>query len=128
MKASPLTRTSRTGMTLIEMTVVILVLLSLIAVLLIGAAAWKAGSDRAFCLLNIRNVQLAARSYQNLYIVRDGENFEQGLIIGADKALTNTPTCPARGNYTYATTFPTIGNLVLDCDISDHEPIPHDAW
>ena len=52
-----LTRNTKraSGMTLLELTVVILVLLSLISILFIGARAWKKGSDRAASILTIRN-------------------------------------------------------------------------
>ena len=53
----------RSGMTLIELTVVILVLLSLIGVLFVGAAAWKRGSDRSAAILLIRNAQMGLRSH-----------------------------------------------------------------
>jgi len=56
----------KSGMTLLELTVVILVLLSLIAILFVGARAWKRGSDRAGCIMNIRNVQQAARGHMNM--------------------------------------------------------------
>ena len=56
-----LTMKRKAGMTLLELTVVILVLLSLISILFIGARAWKKGADRAGCILNIRNVQQAVR-------------------------------------------------------------------
>ncbi len=47
MKLGPnTTRSTKSGMTLLELTVVILVLLSLIGILFIGARAWKRGSDR----------------------------------------------------------------------------------
>ena len=46
----------KAGMTLLELTVVILVLLSLISILFIGARAWKKGSDRAANIMNIRNL------------------------------------------------------------------------
>ena len=42
-----LTTKRKAGMTLLELTVVILVLLSLISILFVGARAWKKGSDRA---------------------------------------------------------------------------------
>ena len=57
---------SKSGMTLLELTVVILVLLSLISILFIGARAWKKGSDRAANILNIRNVQQAVRGHGNM--------------------------------------------------------------
>ena len=57
---------SKSGMTLLELTVVILVLLSLISILFIGARAWKKGSDRSANILNIRNVQQAVRGHANM--------------------------------------------------------------
>ena len=57
---------SNKGITLIELTVVILVLLSLISVLFIGARAWLRGSDRAATALIIRNAQIGVRSHSNL--------------------------------------------------------------
>lgn len=62
-----LTKTKKNkGMTLIELTVVILVLLSLISVLFIGARAWMRGSDRAGAALLIRNAQQGVRSHSNI--------------------------------------------------------------
>lgn len=57
---------SKKGMTLIELTVVILVLLSLMSVLFIGARAWLRGSDRASAALLIRNAQQGVRSHANI--------------------------------------------------------------
>ena len=59
-------KNSKSGMTLLELTVVILVLLSLISILFIGARAWKKGSDRAANILNIRNAQQAVRGHANV--------------------------------------------------------------
>lgn len=61
------TQTKRNaGMTLLELTVVILVLLSLISILFVGARAWKRGSDRSANIMNIRNCQQAMRGEQNM--------------------------------------------------------------
>jgi prepilin-type N-terminal cleavage/methylation domain-containing protein len=54
---------AKSGMTLLELTVVILVLLSLLSILFVGAKAWKVGSDRAANVMNIRNVQQAVRGH-----------------------------------------------------------------
>lgn len=63
-----LTKTKKNkGMTLIELTVVILVLLSLISVLFIGARAWLDGSERAQAAILIRNAQQGVRSHSNLF-------------------------------------------------------------
>ena len=53
----------KSGMTLLEMTIVILVLLSLTSILFIGARAWKRGADRSANIMNLRNVQLAVRGH-----------------------------------------------------------------
>lgn len=65
----------KSGMTLLELTVVILVLLSLISILFIGARAWKKGSDRAANVAILRNTQQAMRSHQNLNDLDVGEPF-----------------------------------------------------
>ncbi|MFM7182053.1 MAG: type II secretion system protein [Verrucomicrobiales bacterium] len=115
-------------MTLLEITVVITVILSLIAVLFIGARAWKAGSDRSTCLVNIRNVQLAARSYQNMYAINLGAEFNNTMIIGANSFIPQAPSCPAEGAYTFATTFPATGTLFMTCNVEGHEPPGHGGW
>ena len=77
-------KATKSGMTLLELTVVILVLLSLISILFIGARAWKRGSDRAASILQIRNVQQAVRSYSNM----NGKNPGDGATEIAAKNLT----------------------------------------
>ena len=76
------TKTNK-GMTLIELTVVILVLLSLISVLFIGARAWMRGSDRANAALLIRNAQQGVRSHANILGV-ESLTFEQDWATVGD--------------------------------------------
>lgn len=64
---------AKSGMTLLELTVVILVLLSLISILFVGARAWKKGSDRSANIMNIRNTQQAMRGHQNMNDVKDAD-------------------------------------------------------
>lgn len=104
MKLNTTPRTTRkSGMTLLELTVVILVLLSLISILFIGARAWKRGSDRAGCLIVIRNVQVAMRGDQNL---RNSAPEAPGLlktnIVGAGAYIIDEPVCPVDRTTTYA--------------------------
>ena len=68
---------AKSGMTLLELTVVILVLLSLISILFIGARAWKKGSDRSANIMNIRNTQQAMRGHQNMKELVSGAAFGQ---------------------------------------------------
>ncbi len=126
------------GMTLLELTVVILVLLSLISILFVGANAWKKGSDRTLCIMNIRNVQNGIRSFSNLYGHNPGESVPglQMRVIGLGKFVEKTPNCPSSGTYNYgsgfgADTIPPIGEVYLQCSLSsteNHAPADTAAW
>lgn len=126
------------GMTLLELTVVIFVLLSLITILFIGARGWKRGSDRTLCIINIKNVQNGVRSFSNLYGYSPGQSVTglQMRIVGLGQFVEATPTCPATGNYTYGSTFgadtiPPVGELYLECDLStseSHIPTDYSDW
>ncbi len=83
MKPSP-TRNieARSGMTLIELTVVILVLLSLVSILFVGAKAWKQGSDRAANVINLRNVQQAVRGHAAMNDIAQADASVTPNIVG----------------------------------------------
>ena len=122
-------------MSLLELTVVILVLLSLTAVLFIGSRAWKRSGDRAGCVLSQRNIQMATRSYQNLYGYNYGgrpyaENgtqdialhlYDKGYIDGKlyNHAIGTSP-CQGGGIYSRAAAdiFPEPGELYMNCSRS----------
>jgi type II secretory pathway pseudopilin PulG len=127
-------------MTLLELTVVILVLLSLISILFMGARAWKKGSDRTACLLNIRNLQNAVRSYANINGLNPNSEVDlpgglRGQIIGPGKFLEKEPACPG-GLGTYkadaANTIPDLGVLYATCPniatLPDHAPSARADW
>ena len=145
MKTQPSPRAvSKPGLTLIELTVVILVLLSFVGVLFIGAQGWKNGTDRATCILKIRSMQVATRSYQNLYgfnpgelpNASDGTQFialhllEKGYIEQEQFDNANgTESCPSGGSYStpFPNTFPLVGHLYMSCSLSDtSDHVPHD--
>ncbi|OYV04952.1 MAG: hypothetical protein CFE26_14140 [Verrucomicrobiales bacterium VVV1] len=133
MKTIPV-RSKKKGMTLLELTVVILVLLALISVLFIGARAWKKGSDRAGCIVLIRNVQQGMRSYCNLYGFNPGATVTglQGQIIGIGRFVEKTPACPSTGTYTYlGDSIPTVGTLYMTCSLATtetHAPTAYTDW
>jgi len=119
------------GLTLIEVTLVIAVLLGLISVLFIGVSAYREGSNRAKCILNISNVQKAVRSYQNLYELSVGGTLASTTLIGTGKMLETTPSCPSSGTYTYGTTVPAVGTAYLTCSLSssnNHVPTSTTGW
>jgi type II secretory pathway pseudopilin PulG len=128
----------RRGITLIELTVIILVLLMLITIVFMSGRAWKRGSDRAACVLNLRNCQMAARSYQNIHGYRTGGQpdlrygtrdiarhlVENGYITRSlyDQAKGMRP-CPGGGAYNSSApdVFPPLGELYLQCSLSSSE-------
>ncbi len=125
-------------MTLLEMTVVILVLMSLISILFIGATAWKRGSDRAVCILNLQNVQKGVRSFANLHAFGPGDQVT-GLrerVIGPGKFLETPPLCPGGGIYEYGgeegqDTIPTVGVPYANCSLvtsDEHRPSNYTEW
>ena len=121
------------GMTLLELTVVILVLLSLISILFIGARAWKKGSDRAGCIMNIRNVQQAVRSHANMQGLNIADAFVETDVIGAGKFVEKTPDCPdANGAYTMGGgVVPDVGTLYMTCGLAGtdgHVPGEYSDW
>ena len=129
---------NRAGVTLLELSVVIVVLLSLAALLMVGAQAWRRGSDRAACVINIRNVQTSVRSYQNMYGYSPGtmpyaDNgtqsiathlFQKGYITEQlNDALTGNRVCPGGGSYemTQEEVFPAVGKLYLSCSLETEQ-------
>lgn len=136
--ASPQRTRNRAGVTLLELSVVIVVLLSLAALLMVGAQAWRRGADRASCVINIRNIQISVRSYQNLYGYDPGtmpyaDNgtqsiaahlFSKGYITDPlNNALTGDRKCPGGGSYEIPQeeVFPFIGTLYVACSLESDQ-------
>lgn len=135
-KSTPCPVVSKAGMTLIELTAVITVLLIFLGMGFIGVRAWKVGSDRANCVLNIYHTQEAVRSFSNLHGFNPGQtlagvDLEQALF-GADGMLGTRPACPASGQYvTSGNTIPAFGNLYLNCSLAGsarHVPDSAHRW
>jgi type II secretory pathway pseudopilin PulG len=135
-------------MSLLELTIVLSTLLVLITVIFVGARAWKRGTDRASCVLVLRNVQMATRSYQSLYGYNEGgrpyaENGSQDIARQLyakgyieeklyHQAIGTEP-CPGGGTYKSPApdVFPVAGQLYLSCSLSaphGHEPSVHEDW
>ncbi len=126
------------GMTLIELTVVISLIILLISILFFGARAWKRGSDRALCIIHIQAVQKGVRAYSNLYGFSPGQNAPglQSQVIGLGRFVETLPGCPASGNYAFGQTYgidtiPPIGTLYMECSLASsdkHEPDSFSDW
>lgn len=110
----------RRGVTLIELTVIMLVLLMLLGFLFPTANAWKKGANRSNCIISIRQVQMGVRSFSNMMGLDSGINVStlspplvlQNEIIGTDKFVETAPACPGLGSYEYGgNVIPVIGTL-----------------
>jgi hypothetical protein len=114
-----------------EITLVVAVLLGLISVLFLGVAAYKKGSDRATCILNISGVQKAVRSYANLYQLEFGDPIAKTQIVGPNKMIETEPTCSGEGVYTYTETIQPVGSVHLMClinSVEEHKPTSSAGW
>ena len=138
----------RRGLASLELTVVLTILLALISVLALGSRAWLRDCDRASCILTLHKVQLATRSYQNLYGYSCGgsPNLENGSYNIAEhlhaKGYIAEDTfqqthgalkCPRGGIYTCPLPdhFPATGQLYMTCSLAeseDHRPTFHGGW
>lgn len=113
MKTTPPHTKARSGMTLLELTVIILVVLSLIGILMIGVTAWKRGSDRSANILNLRNVQQAVRAHANTRNLNIGDPCPSSDIVGAGRYIESVTPPNASITYTYSANVPAFGSLYL---------------
>lgn len=90
----------------------------------------KQGSDRAGCILSIRNVQQATRSHNGLHGINPNEpGFSKNSIIGPGNFIEKEPVCPGGGIYTWIQNrTPRIGELMMRCSIPGHNPENHYDW
>ena len=122
-------------MTLVELTLVILMLLSLIGILAIGARTWKKGSDRSVCILNLQAVQKGVRSFSNLYGYVPGASVSglEAQIIGEGRFVETMPLCPSEGTYASGgDVIPQMGSLYFNCSLAssgeEHTPNVTEDW
>jgi len=122
------------AMTLLELTIVILIMLSLIGILAIGAKTWKKGSDRSICIMNLQIVQKGVRSFANLYGYEPGAEVAglEDRLIGDDGFIKKMPLCPGEGSYASGgDLIPSVGALYLNCSLAgtgEHEPTRFEDW
>jgi len=127
------------GLTLIELTMVILVILALVSVLFVGARGWKNGTDRARCILNIRQMQMSIRAYSSATEYQPGTDLSMKIpavnlfaeLVGVGKYVPVVPRCPGNGMYEFGgDVVPEIGSLYMQCTLASqgHEPESFGSW
>jgi type II secretory pathway pseudopilin PulG len=111
------------GMTLIEISLVIALLLGLIAVVFLGIGSYRKGSDKAKCKMQLAAAQKAVRSQANFQNLDMGAAFTSTDAFGPGLALENEPVCPSGGTLTWAGTIPAIGTAYGTCDFADGDGV-----
>lgn len=107
------------GMTLIEISLVIALLLGLIAVVFMGIGSYRKGADKAKCKIQLAQVQKAIRATSNFQNLAIGATLAKADAFGAGKALENEPACPSGGVYAWLGTVPAVNTPYGNCDYLD---------
>lgn len=127
-------------MTLLETTVVLLVLLGLVSLLMVAGGVWKKGTERARCIVNIRQMQMSVRGYSNLKGYEPGQDLSQLIpevsllddLVGPGQFVPELPVCPGQGLYLYGGDIvPPVGTLYMHCTLSSserHVPRNFESW
>jgi type II secretory pathway pseudopilin PulG len=127
-------------MSLLELTVVILVLLTLVGSLLMAAQGWKNGTDRARCVMIIRQMQLSVRAYSSANSHPPGTDLRLesppinllAELVGPADYVPALPTCPGTGLFFFGGDIvPVQGALYMRCSLaqsSGHQPKDHANW
>lgn len=131
----------RRGMTLLEITVVVVVLMLLTGMLWFAATSWKNGTDRPICVMNIRHMQVAVRSYANTSPYQPGTDVSAqsppinllSELVGTGKYVARFPDCPSNGVYQFsgANVIPQVGEIFMTCSLANsraHEPKSYETW
>lgn len=112
-------RLTASGMTLIEISLVIALLLGLIAVVFMGLGTYRQGADKAKCKMQLSAVQKAVRSGANMQNLALNTALPNATaVFGAGLLMENTPVCPSGGVYTWADIVPPIGTPYGNCDFA----------
>ena len=104
------------GVTLIELTVVISMILSLISALFVSANYYKEAADKAACITLISQHQKAVRAHQNFKGLANGDSISASDFYGEGKAFEIEPSCPhGGGKYSILGEIPSAGVAFATC-------------
>lgn len=118
-KTSSKLRLNNNGMTLIEISLVIALILGLIAVVFLGIGNYRKGADKAKCKMQLAAVQKAVRSAANMQNLNIGAALATTDVFGAGLLMENEPVCPSgTGVYTWSGNVPASGVPYGNCDFA----------
>jgi type II secretory pathway pseudopilin PulG len=112
-------RLNASGMTLIEISLVIALLLGLIAVVFMGLGTYRQGADKAKCKMQLSAVQKVVRSAANMQNLNINDPLVNGTaVFGTGLLMENAPICPSGGTYTWADIVPPVGTPYGNCSFA----------
>ena len=106
------------GVTLIELSVVIAVILVLISVLFVGASYYRTSANRAACVINSTSIKKAADSYMNIQNATTVTTANLTATTGPLPA--GLPTCPDKGAYTISIPVTGVASSLVTCGFATH--------
>ncbi|MBV6498041.1 MAG: hypothetical protein CJBNEKGG_00255 [Prosthecobacter sp.] len=113
-------RFNRKGLTLIEVSLVIALLLGLISIVFLGIGSYRKGADKAKCKMQLSQIQKTVRAHANFNNLAIGAAFAEADAFGTGKPIaTTTPVCPSGGTITWSATIPAIGTPYGNCAYTD---------
>jgi hypothetical protein len=96
--------------------------------LFVGVSPRPRNSDKAYCIMNQRNLQQAVRSYANMEGFKPGDPLDWSKLIGPGLFLETKPACSVHGDLPLSPVIPQIGTLAAPCKDPEHRPAGTEDW
>lgn len=128
MKNTVTIRRTSNGITFIELTAIILVIMSCASFLILAARARVENGRKEECINNQRNVQQRIRAYQLAHGLKPGDKFNEAEFL-IDSGLFQFPVCPSCNHITTMEPgiIPERGTAYMWCDWKNgHETFQHE--
>ena len=87
------------GFTLVEIMIVVAIIAILAAVAIPNFVKYRRNSQAAACVSNLKQIQAAIEQAK----MAGNNSPTMESLVGSDKYIKSTPTCPAQGTYTIPT-------------------------
>ena len=88
------------------------------SIFFIGVSAYQKGANRSRCILQMATVQKLVLTHANLEKLKHGDVVTIDDLI-AKGYITETPTCPDGGTYTFLGKVPDSETAYIECDHKD---------